>query len=74
VEAMTVKVGDRLKRGQQIAKVGNAFGRFAYHLHFDLSPTTILESRPEHWPARNLQNLLANYVDPKQFILANRPR
>lgn len=74
VENLAVKVGDRVKRGQQLAGIGNAFGRFAYHLHFDLSPTNILDSHPEHWPAKNLNNLLANYIDPKDFILKNRPR
>ncbi len=74
VESMTVNVGDRVQRGQQIAKVGNAYGRYAYHLHFDLSPTTILESQPQHWPAKNLNNLLANYIDPRSFIEANRPK
>src|ERR1043166_8419263 len=37
VEDMQVKRGDVVKRGQIIAKVGNAFGLFAYHLHFDIS-------------------------------------
>jgi murein DD-endopeptidase MepM/ murein hydrolase activator NlpD len=71
---MVIKVGDRVKRGQQIASVGNAFGVYAYHLHFDISPTTLLESNPGHWPARNLNNLMANYVDPRQFIQNNRPK
>jgi murein DD-endopeptidase MepM/ murein hydrolase activator NlpD len=74
VEEMIVKVGDRVKRGQQIAKVGNAFGAFAYHLHYDVSPTTILESQPQHWPGKNLNVLLANYVDPRAFTQANRPK
>jgi murein DD-endopeptidase MepM/ murein hydrolase activator NlpD len=74
VDNMTVKVGDRVKRGQQISLVGSGFGRFAYHLHYDISPTTILVNRPEHWPGTNLNDLLANYVDPRQFILANRPK
>jgi murein DD-endopeptidase MepM/ murein hydrolase activator NlpD len=74
VEEMIVKVGERVKRGQRIAKVGNAFGRFAYHLHFDLSPTNILDQQPQHWPAKNLNNLLANYIDPRDFIMKNRPR
>jgi murein DD-endopeptidase MepM/ murein hydrolase activator NlpD len=74
VQDMTVEVGDRVKRGQSIARVGNAFGRYAFHLHFDISPTRILETNPEHWPGRNLDNLLANYVDPRDFILKNRPR
>jgi murein DD-endopeptidase MepM/ murein hydrolase activator NlpD len=74
VEKLVVKAGDRVKRGQQIASVGNAFGAFAYHLHFDISPTTILESHPEHWPAKKLNTLLANYVDPRAFIQNNRPK
>jgi murein DD-endopeptidase MepM/ murein hydrolase activator NlpD len=74
VESMLVKVGQRVSRGERIASVGNAFGQWAYHLHFDLSPTTILESQPQHWPARNQTALLQNYIDPKAFILANRPR
>ncbi len=74
VESMVVEVGQRVQRGQQIASVGNAFGQWAYHLHFDLSPTTILETKPEHWPAMDLNNLLANYVDPREFIEKNRPR
>ncbi len=74
VEQMVVKVGDRVRRGQQICQVGNAFGRYAYHLHFDLSYTTILETQPQHWPGKNLQLLLANYIDPRAFILQNRPK
>lgn len=74
VENIMVQVGQRVTRGQQIAKVGNAYGRYAYHLHFDLSPTTILEQKPEHWPGRNRDELLKNYVDPRDFIAGHRPR
>jgi len=74
VEEMRVSVGDRVVRGQQIAKVGNAEGLFAYHLHFDLSPTSILASQPWHWPKLNRDNLLANYVDPQDFVRTNRPK
>ena len=74
VEEMIVQVGERVQRGQQIARVGNAFGQWAYHLHFDLSPTSILETEPQHWPGRNYQALIANYIDPREFIEKNRPR
>jgi hypothetical protein len=74
IEQMIVKVGDRVKRGQQIANVGNAFGRYAYHLHYDISPTTLMETNPEDWPGRNLARLQANYTDPREFILRNRPK
>jgi murein DD-endopeptidase MepM/ murein hydrolase activator NlpD len=71
---MDVEVGARVTRGQPVGIVGNAFGRWAYHLHFDLSPTTILESNPQHWPGRNREATFRNYIDPREFILNNRPR
>lgn len=74
VEDVRVTVGDRVVRGQQICKVGNGEGIFAYHLHFDLSPTSILASQPWHWPKLNRDNLLANYIDPLDFIRKNRPK
>jgi murein DD-endopeptidase MepM/ murein hydrolase activator NlpD/uncharacterized protein YraI len=73
VQNMRVKVGDRVRRGQQICEIGDGFGRFVPHLHFDISPTTILEIQPQHWPGLNQRELLANYVDPLQFIRQNRP-
>ncbi|MBZ0303522.1 MAG: peptidoglycan DD-metalloendopeptidase family protein [Anaerolineae bacterium] len=74
VEEMIVQVGQRVRRGEQIARVGNAFGQWAYHLHFDLSPTTILASEPQHWPGMDLAGVLKNYVDPRLFIGQNRPK
>lgn len=73
VENLIVKVGDRVVRGEQICKVGNAEGLFPYHLHFDLSPTTILATQPWHWPRMDRTNLRANYIDPLDFILNHRP-
>lgn len=73
VEDINVQVGQRVARGEQIARVGNAFGQYAYHLHFDLSPTTILESQPQHWPGKDYLDLVRNYVNPRDFIAGNRP-
>jgi hypothetical protein len=74
IENMMVRVGDRVVRGQQIAKVGNAEGLFAYHLHFDLSPTSILATQPWHWPKMDRAALRANYIDPLDFVLNHRPK
>ncbi len=74
VTDIKVRVGDRVVRGQQIAKVGNAEGLFPYHLHFDLSPTSILMSQPFHWPKMDRTSLRTNYIDPQDFILNNRPK
>ena len=68
------KLLSRKLRGQQIARVGNAFGQWAYHLHIDLSPTGILESEPQHWPGRDQRELLRHYVNPGEFIRQNRPK
>ncbi len=73
VENVRVQVGQRVVRGEQIASVGNAEGTYPYHLHYDLSPTGILQTQPWHWPKLDLQNLLLNYVDPRQFTLEHRP-
>jgi murein DD-endopeptidase MepM/ murein hydrolase activator NlpD len=73
VEDVRVRVGDRVVRGQQISKVGNAEGIFAYHLHFDLSPTDILATQPWHWPKMDRAALRANYIDPQAFVDNNRP-
>jgi murein DD-endopeptidase MepM/ murein hydrolase activator NlpD len=73
VEEVRVTVGERVVRGQQISKVGNAEGLFAYHLHFDLSHTSILATQPWHWPKLDRDNLLANYKDPLEFVRNHRP-
>ncbi|MEP7288233.1 MAG: peptidoglycan DD-metalloendopeptidase family protein [Chloroflexota bacterium] len=73
VESIRVALGQRVTRGEQIANVGNADGVYPYHLHFDISPTKILDSQPGHWPLLDLTNLLTNYADPRLFIAQHRP-
>jgi hypothetical protein len=73
VENVRVNVGERVVRGQQISKVGNAEGIFAYHLHFDLSDTDILATQPWHWPKMDRTALRENYIDPQAFVDDNRP-
>lgn len=73
VEDLRVEVGDRVQRGQHIANIGNAEGALPYHLHFDLSPTEVLERSPWDWPKLDLERLYRDYVDPEKFIEANRP-
>src|SRR5688572_24841405 len=46
-----VKVNQPIYMGDPIAQVGNGFGLFDYHLHFDISVTDILRKEPNHWPA-----------------------
>ena len=75
VENIIVGVGDRVRRGQQIASVGMSGGPGGnYHLHFDISLTDILKKKPGHWPGANRNEVLQHYVDPKAFIERYRPR
>ncbi len=68
VENMLVVPGSRVMRGQQIASEGNAFGQFAYHLHFDISTTDRLAKYPADWPGTDLDRVWIDYVDPLVFI------
>ena len=74
VEEMLVQKGDIVRRGQQICKVGNGFGAFVYHLHYDISLSGILETYAGDWPGTRFDYLFQNYTDPLTFTRANRPR
>jgi murein DD-endopeptidase MepM/ murein hydrolase activator NlpD len=67
-----VKRGDRVSKGQQLARVGNASGAQPYHLHFDIVKTDVCERNPGHWPGTNRSLVYTHYHDPKQFILDHR--
>jgi murein DD-endopeptidase MepM/ murein hydrolase activator NlpD len=73
IETRMVIEGDRVERGQQIALIGNAEGQLPFHLHFDIAKTSILESSPGHWPGANLDAVLGNYADPRQWVIDHRP-
>jgi murein DD-endopeptidase MepM/ murein hydrolase activator NlpD len=68
LEAMSVKTGQMVTRGQEIGRIGNANGRYAYHLHFDVARVDLGE-HPTDWPNADLKRLRTTYFDPKQFIL-----
>jgi murein DD-endopeptidase MepM/ murein hydrolase activator NlpD len=71
--SLKVKAGDTVVRGQQIAVIGYYAPGKNYHLHFDISCTTMLEGNPRHWPGQDLNGVLKNYVNPKTFIQQHRP-
>ncbi len=64
----TVAEGDRVCIGQIIAHVGDAFGQFIPHLHFDISLTETLLIHPADWPGLDLERLRQTYVDPIAFL------
>jgi murein DD-endopeptidase MepM/ murein hydrolase activator NlpD len=72
VSNRTVKKGDRVAKGQQIARIGNADGVQPYHLHFDIVKTDVCEHNPGHWPGTNRSLVFQHYLNPKQFIIDHR--
>ncbi len=75
VGEMLVRAGDRVVRGQRIAVMSDAYGVFrsAPHLHFDISPPSVLGSAPGDWPGLDMARVERDYVDPRAFIYSNRP-
>ena len=73
VQNIKVSAGQRVKRGDLIAEISDAFGTLVPHLHFDLSPTTVLESNPADWPGKSSTRIFRDYIDPLDFIKENRP-
>ena len=73
LKKIEVAKGERVARGRQIGTVGGADFGLANHLHFDVSPSGILESNPTHWPGNNQQLVQDHYVDPCEFVRSHRP-
>lgn len=67
VERIAVAAGEIVRRGAQIAQIGNGGGRYPYHLHFDIS-TADLGIKPGDWPGLDLARLKRDYVDPRVWI------
>lgn len=58
-----VKVGETVKRGEQIGEIGSNFGMYPAHLHFEIryNITTGMQRN-------NVPSDTANWADPTQFI------
>ncbi len=69
---MSVQTNQPVKRGQMIGHVGNAFNRYAYHLHFDVARVD-LGKNPADWSGDDLVRVMRDYLDPLAFLNAHRP-
>ena len=63
-----VKVGDRVRRGQQIAQIGTNNGMYVAHLHLEIRKN--INIGIQSW---NYSKGYSNYHQPSSFIEAHRP-
>ena len=69
---MSVPTTQVVKRGQLIGHIGNAFNRYAYHLHYDVARID-LGKNPTDWPGDDPGRVMRDYLDPLAFTTAHRP-
>ncbi len=69
-DQILIKKGDAVLRGQQIGFIGLALGvTSGWHLHFDISHSGMLKTRPSHWPDMTKVNALkaAGKTNTKEY-------
>ena len=62
-----VRVGQNVRRGQQLATIGTAHGVYNAHLHFEIRKNIAIGMNRAAFP-RNF----SNYYDPSKFVLSHR--
>lgn len=67
MDTVGVKLGDTVRRGQQIGSVGTANGHYLAHLHFE-----IRESRSVY-PGAGYSDAPLDRVSPETFLRAHQP-
>lgn len=63
LDKILVKTGQSVKRGQQIGTIGNNFGMYPAHLHFEIRYDITIGMARTNAPAD-----MAHWADPTQFI------
>ena len=67
LDRILVKRGQSVKRGQQIAKIGNAHGLYDAHLHLEIRKNIEIGMSRDKFAQDS-----SNYFDPTQFITSHR--
>ena len=66
LDACFVEAGQVVDRGDAIGLIGNAFGRYSPHLHYDIAKID-LSAKPTDWPGNDRPRVLRDYYDPLEF-------
>jgi murein DD-endopeptidase MepM/ murein hydrolase activator NlpD len=67
LDTILVKQGQQIKRGQQIGTIGNNFGMYPAHLHFEMRHNLAIGMQRESVPADTV-----SWADPTDFINKHR--
>lgn len=71
-ENIAVKEGQSVEMGDYLGNIGNAGGRYPYHLHFDIARLTArMMTHPLDWPGKAddaLKRVKRDYIDPAKFL------
>ena len=67
LEKILVKTGQAVKRGQQIATLGNNFGMYPAHLHFEIRHDITIGMMRTNAPSD-----MTHWADPSEFINQHR--
>jgi murein DD-endopeptidase MepM/ murein hydrolase activator NlpD len=63
LDKMSVKVGQKVKRGEKVGTIGTNYGMYPAHLHFEMRHNLSIGMHRSKAPAD-----LANWADPTDFI------
>lgn len=65
INSIAPSVGEQIKRGEQIARIGLCGGANPnYHLHFDIGKNDLLLRDPASWETKTAEIVKENYHDP----------
>lgn len=68
-ENILVEQDDHVDAGEQIARIGNAGGRWPYHLHFDIARLDARMAKYSlDWPGQDRSRVERDYLDPLEFL------
>ncbi len=76
LDSIFVQKGDFIRRRQQVGTLGNNFGMFPAHLHFELRKEILFKKPLTYWPpGENKEDeakIRENYEHPTEFIKKHR--
>jgi len=76
LDSILVEKGQFVNRRQKIGTLGNNFGMFPAHLHFELRKDTLFNEPITYWPSgsseMDIENIKNTFENPSEFINNHR--